>query len=190
MLPVALAILVSGCGGTSTPDAGTQPAATGPGTVAQVRVTPGPDAIATEREQGRLLEAYAPVAEHVSFLTSAVRLHELKLDRAGDLSLAAVRYRKRVAASRSSVAAVGELIESSEARDLLLASLDARLDALDELDGIELEETGRPIVARRRWDRFRSAWNSSIGSARGALNLFQEDRLKLGLSPAAERSVR
>jgi hypothetical protein len=164
-----------------------------------------PPRIANEigRRLDGLVAAYVPVSSRSSFLVAAETLRStavdsgagtvVELERAGSVRVEIGRMRPLLTRARANVDAVRVASPVQQRiKRRMLAAIDARQLALDQLqfalDGVAAA-LGDQIIDER-FDRWQTSWDVSLRAAREATTLLQDERVRIGLEPSPEESIR
>ncbi|MCW2926237.1 MAG: hypothetical protein JWM86_205 [Thermoleophilia bacterium] len=183
---------------------GSDPAASNGEDAPDSEDAPTAAALATDRRLAQLVAAYAPISDRVNFLVTAETLREdavdagagteIELERAGVARVEARRLLGVLTAARPNVVVVKLTgVEQEGVRDLMLASIDARITAVRQFQ-VALAAFGNEAVGDTERDelvdRWHDTWDDSLMYARQATTAMQETRARLGLEPAPEESIR
>jgi hypothetical protein len=182
-------LLASACGGSSGRAVeGTD--RTNTSSVPGLPVAPGPEATVVRREQEQLVTVFVPLTAQSTAVSAADELHTDKLDTAGSYAATVASVLARARQARRDMPPARLVPKSADMRAFLVAAIDSRIDAMQlATRWLAAERQGSPTAHAFRV-QYLDAWNSSIGSVRGATNSMQQERELVGLTALPEDSLR
>lgn len=185
---VVVVLGAGGCGGQSNRPASMTGAARGD--VPTMEVKPGPPSVEIRREHDQLVGAYEPVSDYMNSVVGAQRLHANRVLISRRVIFAIDAYQRRLLRSQRRLRSFQGITEASPVREQLMASIAARRDALAQMRRMFAVARTNPSLAEQLRERWVDAWDASVGSARQATNLMQQEREDVGLAPMREDSLR
>lgn len=186
------AILIAGCGGSSAPQLDDKPRPQGP---------PTRQARAVETQLDALAANVAPVTDRMNYLVAVEQLHALDIadgsagasvvERRQDVLAEIHRYRELLVRASRLLAAQKVKKSVRPMRASARRVVRFRLTALRSLEASLSKEAQNNDAARSlQHQQWVTAWDQSIGAARGATNEGQAIRAHLGLQADREDAFR